>query len=341
MQQSKNLRLDRWSPLPFKNGLVARNRVVIPPMASKTADGHGIPTENSFHHYQNLNRAGAGIIFVEYTLVHSTGRSDPNQMGLDSDSQILAHRNLVSIIKASGALAGIQLVHAGGKSAKEFTGGPLLGASAIVVPTVEKQLECPLELNIKEIETYQSWYVDAAVRAAKAGYDIVELHCAHGYGLNQWLSPLTNQRRDDYGGSLKNRSKMLLEIFQKIRTALPDKILGVRLPGQDHLEGGLLPADMIFIAQQLQQEGADFLDVSSGIGGWRRPRDRVGEGYLLAEAAFIQYKVQIPVIGVGGIESGDFIDRSVGSGEVALTAVGRKILNNPQQFYDEVLARIK
>ncbi len=337
MITSNNESLNRWSPYFFKNGVPTKNRVVVPPMASGTADLRGAVTSNTIRHYQNLTQAGAGILFVEYTYVHQSGRSELNQLGLDSDSQISAHREMASMIKNSGALAGIQLVHGGGKSSIDLTGGILLGASPIVVPTKGNDLETPVEMNVKEIELYQDWYLEAAIRAAKAGYDIIELHSAHGYGLNQWLSPLTNQRTDEYGGDLKNRSKMLLEIFHKVRKALPNKILGVRIPGEDHFDGGLTQNEMFLVAQRLQDLGADFIDVSSGIGGWRRPVDRTGEGYLLPEATSIQKRIEIPVIGVGGIESGAFIDDSIASRKVAFTAVGRKILKSPMHFFSEVL----
>lgn len=320
MFTSKNKNLNRWTSYPFKNGQVAKNRVVIPPMASGTADLLGAVTSNTLDQYQNLTQAGAGILFVECTYVHPSGRSELNQLGIDSDDKIPEHQELALVIKKSGGLAGIQLVHSGGKSSNSLTGGKLLGASSVVVPTKGDDLETPTEMNLSEIELYQNWYLEAAIRAAKAGYDIIELHSAHGYGLNQWLSSLTNQRSDEYGGNLEGRAKMLIEIFHKIRTALPDKILGVRVPGEDHFEGGLTPSEMAVVSQKLQDLGADFIDVSSGIGGWRRPTDRIGEGYLLPEAASIQKKIEIPVIGVGGIESGAFIDDSIYKQNVAFTA---------------------
>lgn len=332
---SKNL--NRWTLYKFKNGMVAKNRVIVPPMASGTGSLEGFVTSDTIAHYTKLTQAHAGILFVEYTYVHASGRSEPNQLGLESDKHIQMHAELASTIKKLSGLAGIQLVHAGGKSSSTLTGGKLFGASGVAVPTKDNHLENPTEMSLSEAVTSQDWYLDAAIRADKAGYDIIELHAAHGYGLNQWLSPLTNQRLDEYGGSLVNRSKMLFTIFQKIRAALPLKILGVRIPGEDHFPGGLTQDDMIFVSQKLQELGADFVDVSSGIGGWRRPTNRNGEGYLLPEATAIQNQIKIPVIGVGGIESGAFIDGSVKSQKVAFTAVGRKILKDPKLFFNEVL----
>ncbi len=332
MNTLNNKSLSRWTPFDFKNGAAAKNRVVIPPMASGTATLLGAATLNTFGHYHRLTQAAAGIVFVEYTFVHESGRSELNQLGLSSDSQILGHKELSSAIKKSGALAGIQLVHGGGKSSSSLTGGNLLGASSIVVPTKGSDLERPVEMTLSEIESYQSWYLEAALRAAQSGYDIIELHAAHGYGLNQWLSPLTNQRTDEYGGSFVNRSKMLLDIFHKIRTTLPDKILGLRIPGNDHFEGGLTQNDMLTVSQKLQDLGADFLDVSSGIGGWRRPQGRNGEGYLVEDASQIKLATSLPVIGVGGIENGNTIDQMLQEGRLDFAAVGRAILKDPMTW---------
>jgi NADPH2 dehydrogenase len=330
--------LNRWTPYEFRNGLSARNRIVVPPMASGTASSTGAITSKTFEHYHRLSQSGAGITFVEYSFVHLSGRSEPNQLGIDSDSGIDRHRELAFTIEQSGSLPGIQLVHGGGKASPDLTGGELLGVSPVKVPTKGNDLEVPRELSLSEIDSYQNWYLRAALRAAQAGYKIIELHGAHGYGLNQWLSPLTNHRNDEYGGSLFNRSRMLLEIASKIRKALPGILLGVRIPGTDHFEGGLTPEDMLLVARNLQAQGVDFLDVSSGIGGWKRPRDRTGEGYLLPEGNWIQNGLEIPVIGVGGIETGSFIDKTISQKSVAFTAVGRKILKDPMAFHQEVLA---
>lgn len=335
---SKIQNLNRWTPYDFKNGMVAKNRVVVPAMASATATVDGDVTQKTIQHYQHLSRSGAGLLFVEYTYIHKSGRSEPQQLGLSSNEQMLKHQELASAIKQLGLLAGIQLVHSGGKSSSDLTGGLLLGPSAVRVPVKDDLLEVPKEMNADEIKSYQQWYLTAAIRAAQAGYDVIELHAAHGYGLNQWLSPLTNHRMDAYGGDIVNRSRMLLEIFQSLRKELPDKIIGVRIPGEDHFSQGLDAKEMIVVSQKLQELGADFIDVSSGIGGWRRPQQRTGEGYLLPEAAVIQEKLQIPVIGVGGIESGGFIDQAITMQKVGFTAVGRKILKGAELFFEEVLS---
>jgi NADPH2 dehydrogenase len=168
-------------------------------------------------------------------------------------------------------------------------------------------MERPDAMSAEGIVLWKTTFLEAIRRAKTAGFDLVEFHAAHGYGLNQWLSPITNQRTDAYGGSLENNTRLLFEIIEDAKRIFPELLFAVRMPGQDFLEGGLQPSDSIWIARELEKRGLDIIDVSSGIGGWRRPRDRTGEGYLVAEAAILQSAVSIPVIGVGGIETGDFI----------------------------------
>lgn len=318
-------------PYQFSNKS-ASNRLVLPPMASGLATIEGLVTAAQLQHYKRLTQAKPGILFVEYTFVHESGRSEPNQLGIQSDAHIHGLRKIANTIKESGALAGIQLTHSGGKSSRELTGGEMLGAGNIPVPTINNDLESPRSITIEEIPSFQDWFVQAADRAQKAGFDIIELHAAHGYGLNQWLSPITNNRNDIYGGSLTNRSRMLLEIVQKIKQRLPRLTLAVRMPGQDLLPGGITIGEMQTLAKELVSIGVELLDVSSGLGGWRRPRDRRGEGYLIPEAQAIQSVTEAPVIGVGGIRTMAFIEEQLSENRVSFAAIGRAFLENPLHF---------
>jgi len=172
----------------------------------------------------------------------------------------------------------------------------------------------------------------------QAGFDLVEFHSAHGYGLNQWLSPITNQRIDSYGTDLHGRMRLLIEIVEAVRIRHPQLLLSVRLPGQDFLPGGLKIGDTVAIAQRLESLGVDILHISSGIGGWRRPAVRIGEGYLVQEAEQIQRAVKIPVIGVGGIQTGTYINQSLNEEKFQLAAVGRAILKDPAGWFNENLS---
>lgn len=328
----KNYSINRLSPLKLKNKATLSNRIVVPPMASETSDENGYVTDKTIAHYSRLSEAGAGLIFVEYSFIHSSGRSEGNQLGINQDDQINGLGRISDQIHKSGALAGIQLTHSGGKTKSCFSGGVLHSPSGVIVPVKDRTLEKPNEMNFSDIQNWKEWFLKAADRAVKANFDLVELHAAHGYGLNQWLSPITNKRNDRYGGTLVNNSRLLLEIVQEIRSQHPNLLLSVRMPGQDFIEGGLAISDSILIAQMVQNAGVDIINISSGIGGWKRPRTRSGEGYLVEEAAIIQNQVSVPVIGVGGIKSGVVIDDLLRLKKVSLTAVGRAILKDPKAW---------
>ncbi|MGZ3769767.1 MAG: NADH:flavin oxidoreductase [Bdellovibrio sp.] len=329
--------LNRYSTLSFINGKNLRNRVVVPPMASQTADKSGFVTQKTLDHYQRLSQAGAGLLMVEYTFVHLSGRSEEHQLGIQSDEHIGGLSKLANTIKSSGAIAGIQLTHAGGKTDRTLTGGALMAPSDVAVPIKGGQLETPNPMNAEEIALWVNSFVSAAARAKQAGFDLVELHAAHGYGLNQWISPITNKRTDSFGGTIQNRAQLLIRIVEQIRHCYPDLLIAVRMPGQDFIENGLTFADTIALAKILEQRGVSIIDVSSGIGGWRRPNARTGEGYLVPEATIIQKAVNVPVIGVGGIQTGPYIDESLRAGLFSLAGVGRAILESPEAFRKNVL----
>jgi NADPH2 dehydrogenase len=324
--------------LKLKSGKEIINRVVIPAMASGTANDDGSVSDVTINHYSRLVEAGAGLIIVEYSFIHVSGKSDRNQLGVDNDDKIEGLSKLVKILKSRGALAALQITHCGGKSNLEYTRGELMGPSGVIVPIKDRILEKPREMKIQDILNWKKWFLDAARRAYLAGFDMVEMHSAHGYGINQWISPITNLRTDEWGGSFENRLRLLIEVIQEIRENFPTLLLSVRIPGQDHLDDGLTLSDCIQLAKNLEKVGVDIINVSSGIGGWRRPENRDGEGYLLPEAVEIQKNISLPVIGVGGVRSAEFIDEIVSSSKLPLLAVGRAILENPKKWGEENLS---
>jgi NADPH2 dehydrogenase len=327
------MKKNRWSSYTFNNGKIAKNRIIVPPMASQTADKFGFVTKKTIKHYQNLALSGAGLVFVEYSFVHVSGKGESNQLGADANNKLDGLSQIASVIQKSGALAGFQIVHAGGKTSSEITGGELLGPSAVIVPVKGWVPEVPAIMTEHQIKNYIQWFVDSAYLASRAGFDFVEIHAAHGYGLNQWLSPLTNKRTDQYGGEIAERSKILLLIIEKIKKEIPSLLIAVRVPAQDYIENGLTLSDMVWVTQKLDATGVDLIDVSSGIGGWKRPEGRNGQGYLIDDAQALKRNLSVPVIGVGGIENGSFVDEVVGGEKVDFTAVGRAILKNPTDWY--------
>lgn len=329
--------LNRFSPYQFANGVIARNRIVVPPMASQTATADGHVTGQTVAHYKRLSAAGAAIVFVEYTFVHRSGRGEANQLGADDDSKIAGLQSVAQTIQASGALAGLQLVHVGGKTTTTTTGQTPQAPSRIPVPVKGWDPDLPRAMSLEDIQNWKMWFLAATDRAVAAGFDLVELHAAHGYGLNQWLSPLTNQRVDQYGGTLAGRSLLLLEIVQTIKQKHRSLTLAVRIPAQDHFPGGLTLDEMHFVVDQLRLYGVNLIDVSSGIGGWRRPEGHRGEGYLVPDATQIKTQTTLPVIGVGGIESSEYIDKILSLGYVDFAAVGRAILTDPLNWQCRLL----
>lgn len=322
---------NRFSPLKIREKIL-KNRVVVPPMASQTALSNGEVSEMTLNHYQRLAEASPGLLIVEYSYVQFSGKSEENQLAIDHDDKISGLKKLAIRIQDGGALAGIQLTHAGGKTHSHLTGGILLGPSDVAVPVKAEILEKPQMMSLEKINEMKLWYLNAARRAVAAGFDLIEIHAAHGYGLNQWLSPITNKRQDLYGGDLRARARLLLEIIDLIRKNFSNILLSVRMPGQDFFEGGLKTEDAIAIAILLEQAGVDVLHISSGIGGWRRPLDRQGEGYLVNEAKKIAEYVKIPVIGVGGIQTAAYIDAALSDGAFSLAAIGRAILSDPAKW---------
>ncbi len=308
-----------------------KNRLVVPPMASQTATTEGYATNQTIAHYESLCQSGAGLVMVEYSFVDISGRSEPNQLGAHSDNCIQGITKIASAIHKQGALAGFQLTHCGGKAQLDVC--PDLQAPAgVTVPAYDRELPKPRTMSVDDIQHWQDSFILASQRVAQAGYDFVELHCAHGYGLNQFLSPITNQRTDQYGGNLRNRAKLVVDIIKGIKKTTNLSVM-TRIPGQDLYPGGLNQNDIVSVCHLLIDAGVDVIDVSSGIGGWNRPKDRRGEGFLVAEAHYLKSaNLAVPIIGVGGIESTKYIEHALSNNYLDLVAVGRAILKGPLEF---------
>jgi NADPH2 dehydrogenase len=295
-------------------------------MASGTADGDGHVTDATLAHYGRIVNGRQGLAFVEYTYVHPWGRSEPNQLGLHTDDHAEGFARLAALIKARGAVAGIQLTHAGGKTDETLIGRKPLGASAVAIPAHGGDFPAPEPMDDEAIAELLQAFVSASLRAEAAGFQVIEIHCAHGYFFNQWLSPITNRR----GESPADRAALLLTLLRELRAVLrPDTLLSLRFPGQDRLPDGLSLEESTELARAVTAAGVDLLNVSSGLGGWRRGRDARGEGYLVEDAAVLRRAVGVPVIGVGGIATLDYCRDVLSRGAVDMLAVGRAILENP------------
>lgn len=322
---------------PFTlGGITVCNRVVVSPMCQYSAI-EGVPGPWHLAHLGALARGGAGLVMAEMTAVCPEGRITPNCAGLFNDTQMRAWSELLRFAKScSSAKLGIQLGHAGRKGACNLPwqgdhslggqGWPLLAPSALAF---DASKERPRAFDAKDIATLKANYVAAAQRADQAGFDLVEIHMAHGYLLGSCLSPLSNLRQDDYGGALLGRAKLPLEIFDAVRSVWPrQKALGVRISATDWAPGGFSKQDRIELATMLKARGCDFIDVSSGQ-TVAQQQPEYGRMYQTPFADELRHEVGICTIAVGAISTWDQVNTIIGTGRADLCALGRPHLLDP------------
>lgn len=305
--------------------LTLKNRIVMAPMATHMAED-GRVLEKHIRHYAARAEGGVGLIMVEHAYVESGGRAGETQLGIHDDGCLPGLRRLANVIRAAGAASGIQITHAGARTTTAAAGGQPVAPSAVADP---KSGETPRQLSEGEIKAIVAAFAQAARRAAEAGFDVIELHSAHGYLLNQFLSPLTNFRTDRYGGDLDARLTFAREVIAAVREAVGhDFPFFCRLAADDLTPGGLTPADGAQAAQLLARAGIDVIDISGGYGG--TGRDRFTEqGFFVPLAETVRRAAGIPVIGVGNIRDADYADRVIREGRIDLVAVGRALLADP------------
>jgi 2,4-dienoyl-CoA reductase-like NADH-dependent reductase (Old Yellow Enzyme family) len=320
--------------------LTLRNRIVIAPMCQYSAT-EGLA--NSWHlmHLGNLTLSGASALIIEATAVERIGRISDGCLGLWSDTHQIALKGVIDNIKpiATTKLF-IQLAHAGrkGSSHKPWEGGKPIDTAAGGWKTVAPSAlshgtdePLPSALDSAGITRICQAFVDAAKRSADLGLDGIELHYAHGYLFHQFLSPLSNHRTDEYGGSLENRMRFPLSVFEAVRAAVPKYMaLGVRLSATDWVEGGWTISESNVLAQRLEEMGCDFLHVSSG-GASNQQKIPVGPGYQVHLAQEIKLHVKgMPIIAVGLINDAVQAETILQEGKADLIALARGILYDPR-----------
>ncbi|CAI2037135.1 NADPH dehydrogenase [Serratia ficaria] len=318
--------------------LELENRIVIAPMCQYSAS-NGKATAWHRIHLGQLAFSGAGLLIIEASAVEPAGRITPADVGLwDDETEAALNTVLEDIRQYSSTRIGIQLGHAGRKasSAAPWLGGQQLALDAggwrTVAPSplpYDKGERAPEELSQDDLIRIKQAFVDSARRAERLGIELIELHAAHGYLLHQFLSPLSNQREDQYGGSLENRLRFPLEVFQAVRDTVSENIaVGVRLSATDWIDGGWDNAQSIAFSQKLEAFGSDFIHVSSG-GLSPLQTINVGPGYQLPFAREIRQQVKIPVIGVGLITEPQQAEDALQNGDADLVAIARAALYNP------------
>jgi len=301
------------------NGMTLRNRLVRSATWEGMCDPAGHPTAKLNECYAKLAEGRVGLIISGYTFVSPEGKQLPGKMGLASDAFAKEMRALAQAVHDHGGKICIQLVHAGGQADSKNAGRQPLAPSAVKVAQFP---ELPQELSKEEIARIVADFAAAAGRAKAYGFDAVQLHGAHGYLINQFLSPLTNQRSDEYGGSVANRCRFLLEVYRAVRDAVGSAFpVLIKLNGCDFLEGGLSAEDGLYAARVLDVAGIDAIEVSGGTAasGSQTPvRTKIEtadqEGYNLALAVEIKKAVNCPILSVGGFRSFEVAQGAVEKG---------------------------
>ena len=332
-------------------GITLPNRIVVSPMCQYAAiDG----TAQGWHqvHYGMLSMSGAGLLCFEATHVEQAGRITQGCLGLYSDENEAALRPIVEWIRGwmPQVKLGIQLAHAGRKASAQRPwkgGGPLTGADAPDLAwttfsasalSYDTKWHTPVALDEVGLRRVKEAFVSAVERSLRLGFDLIELHGAHGYCLHQFLSPLSNHRTDAYGGTMEKRRRFPLEVFEACRRLVPaDNALGIRLSATDWVEGGLTIEDTIETARRLKALGCDFIDVSSG-GNSPAQKIAVVPGYHVPFAARIRKEADIKTWAVGVITEPEQAESIVASGEADCTAHARAFLLDPRWAWNAARA---
>lgn len=313
------------TPLTVK-GLELKNRLVMPPMASaRTSDGS--VTQELCDYYAARTSGGClGLVITEHSYISPEGKASANQVSISKDEDVEGLRRLVAAIHADGTPTIAQINHAGGAAKPEVTGCRVLAPSAVALP--RKEL-VPEEMTREDLRNLVQSFAAAALRAKQAGYDGVEIHSAHGYLLNQFYSPLTNHRTDEYGGTrVQDRLRIHLEVIEAVRkTVGADYPVALRLGACDYMEGGSTLEDAVEAAKLLEDAGVDLLDISGGFCGYVRP-GVTGEGYFAEMTAAIKKAVRIPVILTGGVVSASGAEKLLREDAADLIGVGRAIFKD-------------
>jgi 2,4-dienoyl-CoA reductase-like NADH-dependent reductase (Old Yellow Enzyme family) len=324
-----------FTPLSIR-GIEMRNRLWVSPMCQYSSV-EGMPNDWHHVHLAQFAAGGAGLVIAEASAVSPEGRISPDDAGLWNDAQAEAWAPIVAAVRSRGSVAGVQLSHAGRKASTRswIAGGrgsvpPEEGGWSTVAPSAiayEGTAE-PVALDVDGIDKVVSDFADATRRAVAAGFEIVEVHAAHGYLLHQFLSPLTNDRTDAYGGSFENRVRLLVRVIEAVRSAAPDTALFVRFSATDAAEGGWDVSDTVAAARLVAEAGADLIDVSSG---GLVPHQKIvpGPGYQVDYAETVRRETGLLVSAVGMIDDPTFGEQILADGRADAIMSAREWLRDP------------
>ncbi|MCL5884685.1 MAG: NADH:flavin oxidoreductase [Deltaproteobacteria bacterium] len=315
-------------------GIALKNRIVRSATWEGMCDEEGNPTGRLIDLYRALCKGGVGLIVTGYTYIRADGREMPGTMGIHSDDRIPALKSLVRAVHEEGGRIFCQLFHAGGRASAKMTGARPLAPSGGKDATSR---DLPEAMSKQDIIELVAAFADGAGRARRAEFDGVQLHGAHGYLINQFLSPLTNARRDAYGGSLENRMRFLREVHDAVRQEVgPSYPVSIKLTAADNIPGGFALEEAVTVARNLEEWGIDAIEVSSGTvdageeGPARRNIDSPErEAYNAANARRIKAKVRVPILVVGGFRSPKVGEAILEKEDADFIALSRPFIREP------------
>jgi 2,4-dienoyl-CoA reductase-like NADH-dependent reductase (Old Yellow Enzyme family) len=308
--------------------LTLSNRLVMPPMATSKAEPDGKISREILDYYNEKSKGGhISLIIIEHSFIKQDGKASNQQLSVADDSVVEGLKELANIIHSNGSKAVMQINHAGSATSSEVTGSESVGPSSVPNP---RRGNVPHELSVKEIENIVKAFKDAARRVKEAGFDGVEIHSAHGYLLNQFFSPLSNRRTDEYGGDVHKRIRIHLEVIKAVREAVGEDFpILLRLGASDYMEGGSTIEDSKMAAREFEKAGVSIIDISGGFCGYV-VSDSNGQGYFSPLTQAIKQVVSIPVILTGGITEAKAAEELLVEGKADLIGVGRSILGDSQ-----------
>jgi len=322
-------------------GVSVPNRIVFPPFVTNYSNDDGSISQRQIDFYRKIAGAGVGLTIIGASGITQDGICR-GMTRIDDDRYIPGLKRIFDAIREEGSVPGVQLVHPGRQTRSSITGRPTVSASPITCPAFG---ETPRELTADEIEELEDAFALAAWRACEAGAEFIEFHAAHGYLLCQFLSPLSNARRDSYGGSLKNRARFALNAIDKARDRVgPNPVMGFRISAEEFMEGGLSIDEARVLAKMMAEHTSDYIDVSAGTpASGQRRYDEMEKGAYVRLAGEIKKEVDVPVICVGWITGLDRAEEILSEGTVDLVAIGRALVADHdllKKYYDGRLDEI-
>lgn len=312
---------------PLKSGtLTLSNRLVMPPMATANSEINGRVSQGVLDYYREKSEGGfISLVIIEHSFISQDGKASKNQLSIAEDSMIEGLKMLSDVIHKNNSKAVMQINHAGSAADQEITGMIPVGPSAVPNP---RKGNIPKELTKAEIEGIVENFRNAALRVKKAGFDGVEIHSAHGYLLNQFFSPLTNKRKDGYGGNIHNRIYIHLQVIEAVREAVGKEFpILLRLGASDFMEGGTTLEESKIAAQEFEKAGISILDISGGFCGYV-VNGLTGQGYFAPLTEALKEVISIPVILTGGITEVQAAEELLAQGKADLIGVGRSVFKD-------------